>query len=34
MCTDLLKENNVAVILGEVHQLPAGDDVKLRFRIK
>src|SRR5439155_14556641 len=27
MCTDVLKENNVAVILGNVHSLPANDDV-------
>ncbi len=29
MCTDVLKENNVAVILSDVHSLPAGDDVEV-----
>lgn len=29
MCTELLKENNVAVILGNVHSLPGGEDVKV-----
>ncbi|MBA2407190.1 MAG: amidohydrolase, partial [Chitinophagales bacterium] len=27
LCTDLLKETNTAVILGNVHSLPSGDDV-------
>jgi len=31
MCTDLLKENNIAVILGNVHQLPASDDVEIEI---
>ncbi len=29
MCTDVLKQNNVAVILGNVHALPANDDVEV-----
>lgn len=29
MVTDLLKENNIPVILGNVHSLPGGDDVKV-----
>ena len=28
-CTALLKENDIPVILGEVHSLPAGDDEKI-----
>ena len=28
LCTDLLKETNTAVILGDVHSLPSGNDVK------
>jgi imidazolonepropionase-like amidohydrolase len=28
MCTELLKENNIPVILGNVHALPSGDDVE------
>jgi imidazolonepropionase-like amidohydrolase len=31
MCTDLLKENNIPVILGNVHQLPASDDVEIEI---
>jgi imidazolonepropionase-like amidohydrolase len=31
MCTDLLKEKNVAVILGDVHQLPGNDDVEIEI---
>jgi len=31
MCADVLKENNVSVILGNVHSLPAGDDVEVEI---
>ena len=31
MCTDVLKENNVAVILGTPHSLPGGDDVEVEL---
>ncbi|MCY7410566.1 MAG: amidohydrolase family protein [Chitinophagales bacterium] len=34
LCTDILKQNNVAVILGNVHSLPNNDDdeVKMPYR--
>ncbi len=31
LCTDLLKQNNVAVILGNIHTLPANDDVEVEI---
>jgi imidazolonepropionase-like amidohydrolase len=31
MCTDLLKQNNIPVILGNVHDLPAADDVEVEI---
>ncbi|MBA3648540.1 MAG: amidohydrolase family protein [Chitinophagales bacterium] len=31
MCTDILKENNVPVILGDVHALPQGEDVEVHI---
>lgn len=31
MCTDLLKENSIPVILGNVHSLPANDDVEIEI---
>lgn len=31
MCVDLLKENNIPVILGNVHSLPARDDVEVEI---
>jgi imidazolonepropionase-like amidohydrolase len=31
MCADLLKENNIPVILGNVHSLPASDDVEVEI---
>ncbi|MEO5675302.1 MAG: amidohydrolase family protein [Chitinophagales bacterium] len=31
LCTELLKEKSVAVILGNIHSLPAGDDVEINI---
>ena len=31
LCTDVLKQNNTAVILGNVHSLPGSDDVQIEI---